>query len=285
MSNYKIRKPAVSGKFYPNSKNELLAQLNEIREKELPSIDLALSHENIIGAVVPHAGFMFSAYQAIHFFEIIKNSNKKIDTFFIINPNHTGYGAEVSMDENDFWETPFGKAEIDKEFYKLMDFSYSSEAHRYEHSGEVMIPLLQYSLNYDFKIVPITLSRQNLQNAKHIAASIYNANKKLNRNICIIASSDFSHFLHPTEGKKLDQFVIDGILDLNSQTVEEEVNSKNISVCGYGPIMTLIEYSKLVSKNPKTKILKRGHSGEIIPSDEVVDYVSILFYQSNNDNL
>jgi hypothetical protein len=42
--------------------------------------------------------------------------------------------------------------------------------------------------------------------------------------------------------------------------------------------MTLIEYSKLVAKNPKAEILKIGHSGEVIPSDEVVDYVSMLFY-------
>ena len=55
------------------------------------------------------------------------------------------------------------------------------------------------------------------------------------------------------------------------------LKKKNISVCGFGPIMTLIEYSKLISVNPKVNILKIGHSGEVIPSNEVVDYVSILF--------
>ena len=41
--------------------------------------------------------------------------------------------------------------------------------------------------------------------------------------------------------------------------------------------MTLIEYSKLISSKTQVDILKIGHSGEIIPSREVVDYVSILF--------
>jgi AmmeMemoRadiSam system protein B len=52
-----------------------------------------------------------------------------------------------------------------------------------------------------------------------------------------------------------------------------------VSICGYAPIMTLMEYSKLITKNPKSKILRQGHSGEVYPSNEVVDYVSILFYK------
>jgi AmmeMemoRadiSam system protein B len=281
MNTNKVRKPAVAGRFYPGTKKELIEQLDNILQKESPTIDRALAQKKIIGAVVPHAGYMYSAYQAIHFFEIIRNSPQQFDTFIIVNPNHTGHGAEIAMDENNFWETPFGKVEIDMDFYDLMNFSYAAEAHKYEHSGEVMVPLLQYSLDYNFKIVPITILKQNLSNAKQIAEVIYKANKKLNKKICLIASSDFSHFLSPKEGQKLDEFVIDQILNLDSAGVEHEVNSKNISVCGYGPIMTLIEYSKLVSTSTHTKILKRGHSGLIIPSDEVVDYVSILFYEIN----
>jgi len=123
------------------------------------------------------------------------------------------------------------------------------------------------------------MSRQDNQNAKIIAASIFNANKILKKKICIIASSDFSHFVEPDEGKKLDSFVIDAILNLDTESVYYEVRNKNITVCGYGPIMTLIEYSKLVTENPVAKILKIGNSGEVIPSDEVVDYVSVLIYE------
>ena len=278
----KTRSPAVAGRFYPGTENEIRTQLSQILQKENDLIDRSLSRKEIIGAVVPHAGYMFSAYQAIHFFEIIKSSNTHFDTFIIINPNHTGYGDEIALDENDFWETPFGKVEVDKEFYPgLMEFGFSvsSLAHKYEHSGEVMLPLLQFSLNYNFKIVPVTLSHQNPENAKIIAEAIFKVNNVLKKKICIIASSDFSHFVHPDEGKKLDKLVIDEILKLNSEGVYKKVRENNISVCGYGPIMSLIEYSKLISENPQTKILKIGHSGDIIPSDEVVDYVSMLFYE------
>lgn len=275
----KTRQAAVAGRFYPESKEEIAVQLDQILVKEKPSIDISLSNNQIIGAVVPHAGYMYSAYQAMHFFEILKHSQQQFDSFFIINPNHTGSGTEIALDENDYWETPFGKVEIDKDFYDYLDFSESEEAHKFEHSGEVMIPLLQYSLDYPFKIVPITMSNQNPINARFIAKNIIKANNRLKKKICIIASSDFSHFENPAKGKELDSFVIEEILKLNLDGVYKQVKDKDISVCGFGPIMTLMEYAKLVAQEPQVQTLKIGHSGEIIPSNEVVDYVSILFYE------
>ncbi len=275
----KTRKPAVAGRFYPGTKGKIIKQLNEVLEQEQDKIDYSLSKLDIIGGIVPHAGYMFSAYQAVHFFEILKQSKQKFDTFIIINPNHTSYGAEISIDSNDFWETPMGNVKIDSDFRTLTNFTISSDAHQFEHSGEVQIPMLQHFLDYEFQILPITMSVQNIENAKFIAKTILNVNQQLGKKICILASSDFSHFVEPEEGKKLDRFVINEILKLNSLGVQKEVMEKNISICGYGPIMTLIEYAKLVSDSPKVKELKVGNSGEIIPSNEVVDYVSMVIYQ------
>jgi len=275
----KIRHPAVAGTFYPGTKAAISNLLSGVLQKESPLIRRELASKKIIGGIVPHAGYMYSAYQAVHFFEILKHSERHFDTYFIINPNHTGYGAEIGLDENDAWETPFGKVEIDRDFYPLLGFSESSSAHKYEHSAEVIVPMLQYFLNYDFRIVPITMSRQNPQNAKTIAEAILRANKEVKKNICLIASSDFSHFVNPDEGKKLDKYVIDEILNMNSEGIFREVRNRNISVCGYGPIMTLIEYAKLVADQPIPHILKIGHSGEVIRSEEVVDYMSAAVYE------
>ena len=140
-----------------------------------------------------------------------------------------------------------------------------------------MLPFLQYFLDYEFKIAPITLSSQTYKNARFLAERLKEAAMLLDRRLLFIASSDFSHFLSPEEGREQDAFVLENIITLDSQLIEKVIHKKKISVCGYGPIMTLIEYSKLVSSNPKVDILKIGHSGEIIPSHEVVDYVSILF--------
>ncbi len=274
-----IRKPAVAGKFYPKNKTELSRLLDKILKAEKSKIDLSFTKKNIFGAVVPHAGYMFSAYQAVHFFELLKHYNKQFDTFVIVNPNHTGRGADIALESHKFWETPLGLVPADIEFSEELGFDYSDAAHSYEHSGEVMLPLLQHFTPYNFKISAITLSDQNVENARILAERIFETEKKLQRKVCLIASSDFSHFLSPEEGKYFDQKVLDKIAEKNIEGVYSEVHKYKISVCGFGPIMTLMEYSRLKSGNYQTEILARGHSGEIVPSKEVVDYICILFYE------
>jgi len=278
MSNKNIRKPAVAGKFYPSSKEEIKHLINKIYNKEKSKIDLSLIDKDFFGAVVPHAGYMFSAYQAIHFFHYLKHKSEKYDTFIIINPNHTGFGEKIALDSHKFWQTPFGNVEIDTEFKENIDLPVSDIAHENEHSGEVMLPFLQHFLNYDFKILPITLSQQNVENAKLLAKKINDVKEKLNRKILIIASSDFTHFKSAEEGYKLDSLVIEQIENQDIKGVQKVVSDNLISVCGFGPIMTLMEYSRLQG-NYNSKILARGHSGEVRPSDEVVDYISMLFYK------
>jgi len=275
----KIRKAAFAGRFYPAHKKELIKLYEHILLSEKSKIDYSLANQTIIGGIVPHAGFMYSGYQAIHFFEILKNYPKKIDTIIIVNPNHTGYGDAISLDDNFEWEGVLKNTVLDHEFTNELGFPKSEMAHQFEHSGEIMLPFLQYVFNYDFKILPITLSVQNRSNAQIIAKAIYQANQKLKKEILLIASSDFSHFVSPQKGLEQDNPVVEAIQQFDSKRVENEVTENKLSICGFGPIMTLIEYSKLISEDIKTHILKRGHSGEVSPSSEVVHYLSMLFYK------
>lgn len=273
-----IRNPAVEGRFYPSHEKEITDLIKLIYEKEKNNIKTELANTNIFGGVVPHAGYIFSGYQAVHFFEIIRLS-KKYDTIVIINPNHTGYGKNISVDTHDAWRTLLGTVDIDTEFAKALELPLDKSAQMFEHSGEVMLPYLQYFLDYNFKIVPISINEQTFKNAKLIANRIFDVKNKLNRNILVIASSDFSHYVDPELGYNLDQIAVDEILKFNPEKIETVVKKNHLSICGYAPIMTLLEYSKLCSNSPNIEILKRGHSGEIMDSVEVVDYISMLAYE------
>lgn len=282
MSAKNVRKPAVAGRFYPSGKNELIELMNEIYEKEKSNIDLSLASKEFYGAVVPHAGYIFSAYQAIHFFHLLKNPKNKFDTFIIINPNHTGFGEKISMDSHSEWESPMGNIEQDMEFIEALGFPVSDIAHQQEHSGEVMLPLLQHFVPYAFKIIVITLSKQDPEQARLLARRIKDSSEKLKRKVVVIASSDFSHFKDVKAGFMLDELVLEQIKNQDIEKLYETVKAYDISVCGYGPIMCLMEYSSLKG-DYATKVMARGHSGQIIPSEKVVDYISILFYQKEQD--
>ncbi len=274
-----VRKPTVAGQFYPESRNELEELLDMVYSKEKDNIEVDLANKKIIGGVAPHAGYMFSAYQAVHLFEIVKNHASQFDTFIIINPNHTGMGNEVAFDSNDYWDTPYGKVEVDKDFADKLNIPVSDLEEKREHSGEVMVPMLRHFLEYDFKIAPVTITLQNYRNASNLAKNIYQANQDLNKKIFIVASSDFSHFVTPKTGEEQDQQVLDKIQNFDTEGIEKVISEKQISVCGYGPIMAAMEYARLVSENPEAKILRKGNSGQVIPSNEVVDYVSLLFHE------
>jgi AmmeMemoRadiSam system protein B len=274
----RVRTPKVAGAFYPGTENEIDRLVQQIRETESEKIDYSFARKEIIGCVVPHAGYIYSGYEAIHFFEIIKRSSTNYDTFIIINPNHTGYGEYIEVDSNDSWDTPLGNVPVDTDFARQLDLPRSDRAQMQEHSAEVMLPLLQESISPGFRIVPISMLRQNPITAMEVAEKIMDANRVLKRKLMIIASSDFTHFESPVDGKMKDDMVLEQIEKQDSEKLYDTVIQNRISVCGYGPIMTLIEYSKMVADSPSSTILARGHSGKTRPSSSVVDYITILFY-------
>ena len=274
-----VRTPKVAGAFYPGTENEINNMLRKILDAEKDKIDYSFAEKDIIGCVVPHAGYVYSGYEAMHFFEIISRSSVHYDTFIILNPNHTGYGEYIEVDSSDSWDTPLGTVEVDTDFARQLDLPRSDRAQMQEHSAEVMLPLLQKSISWDFRIVPISMLRQNPLTAMEVADKIRKTNLILNRKLMIIASSDFSHFESPADGEKKDDLVLEQIKRQDTEKLYNTVIQNRISVCGYGPIMTLMEYSKQVAENPLSTILARGHSGKTRPSASVVDYITILFFQ------
>lgn len=275
----KTRKAVYAGRFYPDTAKNLEQLLSKIMLAETTKIDRSLSSKQLLGAVVPHAGYIYSAYEAVHVFEILKNSTEQFDTFIIINPNHTGTGhTDFNISSADYWETPLGQIPTDREFSEALSIEINDQAHQNEHSGEVQLPFLQYFLPYTFKIVMITMNRQTADNAQKLANTIIETVHKTHRKVFLIASSDFSHYEQPDEGFRKDQLVVNELLKFNIEGIYQQVKKHHITACGYGPIMTLAAYSKLAVAHPNIQQLRRGHSGEIYPSNEVVDYISFLCY-------
>jgi AmmeMemoRadiSam system protein B len=275
----RTRSAAVEGRFYPSTKSRIFDQIMDIEQSgRYPEPDL--SPEKIFGAVLPHAGHIYSGYQTIPFFQLLRRHSLFPDTFVIVHPNHSGHGAPLAIDDAEIWSNSIGQVSVDTEFARAMDLPFDPRAHAKEHSAEVIVPFIQYFLSeHPFSIVPVCMMDQTHKNAALVAEQTILAQKKTGRKIMLIASCDFSHFLPPSEGSELDQLILDQILEGNANEVERTVRDKRISVCGYGPIMTLMEYAGAQSPDYQVNILARGHSGEVSPSPEVVDYISLIAYK------
>lgn len=275
-----IRRAVFAGKFYPSDPEQLKMLIETVRRSQKQHLNLSLAEKKIIGGIVPHAGYIYSGYQAIHPYEIIKASHQEIDTFVIVNPNHSGQGTgDYSLSGASGWDTPLGAVTTDEDFAAALEIEVDNRAHQNEHAGEVLLPFLVYMIKQAFRVVLITMNRQTPAAAGKLAIAIKNAAKITSRKICLLASSDFSHFETPLKGYQKDQYVINEILALDPAGIYRQVKQHHVTMCGYGPVMTLVEYARSIALIPQIKLLSRGHSGQVYPSSTVVDYLSFLCYE------
>jgi hypothetical protein len=273
-----MRSPYVAGQFYPASKEDLKKQIEEcflstIGPGKLPKE--GMEERNIVGCVVPHAGYMYSGPVAAHvYFQIAKQ--KKPETIAILCPNHTGRGSAIALSKED-WKTPLGVVETDKEvveqLWKGCDLLDLDEfAHSAEHSLEVQLPFLQYIFG-DFNIIPVCLGIQDLETAHEVAGCL----AKVKKDLLVIASSDFTHYEPHEMATKKDQKAIAHILNLDEKRFVQTVYDMNLSICGYGPIATCITASKKLGAT-KAELLKYATSGDVTRDYlQVVGYAGIAF--------
>jgi AmmeMemoRadiSam system protein B len=243
---------------------------------QVPDIDPV----RIFGAVLPHAGHIYSGYQTIPFFQLLRNQQHYPETFIIVHPNHSGLGPGTAVADADIWKNSVGEVPVDRELARALELPFDRLAHAREHSAEVIVPYMQFYLPPEsFSILPICMMDQSFRNASDVARKILSAVSACGRNVMVLASCDFSHFLSPQEVERRDQHVLDAILSGTAESVEKSVREHQASVCGYGPIMVLMQYAKEIQDNYRVEILASGHSGEVYPSAEVVHYISMIFYQ------
>lgn len=269
------REAHFAGKFYPSSPIETKKLIEYIEKKEINNLTHITNVEvRVLGGVVPHAGYMFCGYQAVHFFHYI--INQVYDSVVILSPSHRGIGPEVSIDSHDQWEIPGATFQTDQEMLNSGLFDTCTDAQLDEHAAEVMLPYLNYYRPDLKKITVITIRNPKLENVNAVGEKLYQYEKNSGQKILIIASSDFNHFEKPSRGREKDDLVLEAIKNMQKEEVIKRVRKHNVSVCGYGPIVALIAYAQLKSNDARFGVLRRGHSGEVLPSDEVVDYVSML---------
>ena len=279
-----IRRASVAGMFYEAIQDRLIQQIewaftHALGPGSIPQ-PVKAPIKDILGLITPHAGYMYSGPIAAHGYYALAVKGTP-DLFIILGPNHTGYGVPVSVMGEGVWETPLGQVVIDSEAAKYIvrvsgvaDFDYS--AHLYEHSIEVQLPFLQYIYG-KFKFVPICLMLHNLDVAKDLAKAINSYATETGKRVVVIATSDFTHYEPHEIAVKKDKMAIDCILELNSKKFYEVLLEHDMSICGPGPIMTLIEYAKM-SDAKNVKLLKYATSGDITgDKSAVVGYASIVF--------
>lgn len=282
MAEITLRRPAVAGSFYASDSKSLNMQiencfLNNIGPGKIPVPNLK-KQNNIIGLVSPHAGYMYSGPVAANgFYQIALDGQP--DTIIILGPNHRGFGRDISIMTEGSWKTPLGELEIDTEIAekilnnsKIIKADY--KAHQNEHSIEVQLPFIQYIFDKSIKFIPICMTRQDIITDIEIARSI--SSSVVDRNVLIIASSDFTHYEPQESAEKADKQAINAILEFNPKKLYDMIYNQNLTMCGPGPITVMLIVCETLGAK-KAELLKYATSGDVSGMlDQVVGYASII---------
>jgi AmmeMemoRadiSam system protein B len=282
----KIRKPAVAGSWYAGTPDLLRQQLEELFTHRLgpgslPSVSME-GPRDIVGLVVPHAGYMASGPVAAHAYHHLAKDGKP-DVIVILGPNHTGRGSGISIMNEGVWRTPLGDVEIDAgtannivQASDIIDIDY--RAHVSEHSIELQLPFLQYLYGSKFKFVPICLMMQDLLSSREVGKAVAAALR--GKNGLVIASSDLTHYEPQERAEQKDKLAIDAALALDETQYYNVVESYGISTCGYGPVIGTIVASKELGAK-KAELLCYGTSGDVLGDrSAVVGYASVSITKS-----
>lgn len=266
------RLPAVAGTFYEAAPHRLRAQVDQCLATN-PGVD---AKTRFIGAVVPHAGLMYSGHVAAAFYALAELPSR----FIILCPNHTGAGHYAAINREGVWRTPFGDARIDTPLAdallaKSKLLAEDARAHAREHSLEVQLPFLQRLLG-DFTFVPICLGAHRYDFAEEIGHAIADVIRESHEPIGILASSDLSHYENQTETRRKDDLAIDAVLHRDPRELWRVVDEFDVSMCGFIPTTTMLVAANALGAS-HAKLIKHATSGDINGDYErVVGYASIL---------
>ena len=267
-----VRPPAVAGTFYEGTPERLRKQVDSCFAANPP----APAKERVIGAVVPHAGLMYSGHVAAAIYALADLPKRLI----ILCPNHTGAGHFAAINREGAWRTPFGDVAIetslaDALMAKTPLLAEDARAHAREHSLEVQLPFLQRTLG-DFTFVPICLGAHRYDYAEEIGRAIADGVKEEREPIAILDSSDLNHYENQNETLRKDQLAIDQVLARNPAELWRVVEEYDVSMCGFIPTTTMLLAANALGAS-EARLIKHATSGDVNGDySHVVGYASVL---------
>jgi hypothetical protein len=257
-----VRTTSVAGQFYPGEPSHLEQLLEGFFRKAVDGRDAR-------GIVSPHAGFVYSGKTAARAYTAIDPAFD--GTFVILGPSHRGFLTCASAVP---WETPLGILETDTAFVDRMEVEVDEFSHRDEHSLEVQMPFIKYRFPRS-RVVPVMMGAQDPASAAHMAERILEAVHRTGRDVRIVASSDFSHYVPEAEARRDDLAAIAPLLTLDTDGFYRKVRDLGVSACGYGPISAMVLAAKGLGAQ-KAELLQYTTSGDVTGDrGQVVGYAAI----------
>ncbi|MHC1743615.1 MAG: AmmeMemoRadiSam system protein B [Syntrophobacteraceae bacterium] len=276
MAEERIRESVIAGTWYPGRPESLKSEIS----RYIDQAGTAHLAGELVGLVVPHAGYVYSGGVAAHAYKLLEE--QPFDRVIILAPSHRAYFKGASVYTLGGYRTPFGVVPLDRPMVDaLMEHPalvrFVPEADAEEHSLEIQLPFLQVLLR-DFRLTPVVMGDQSFDFCEKLARVIADACRELR--ILLVASSDLSHFHPYAEANRLDQVVSECVERFDPEALHDHLQKGDCEACGAGPMLTVMLASRLLGAN-KARVLHYANSGDVSGDKRgVVGYLAAAFFRN-----
>lgn len=271
----RVRPAAVAGTFYPTDPQALRAEVN----KDLAAAEKVAIDGRILGMLVPHAGYAYSAPTAACGYKQILG--QKYDLIVVLAPSHREPFWGATIYPGSAYQTPLGRTEIDQTTAANLASScdavkLSETGHGAEHAVEVQLPFLQ-TLLPNTKILPIVVGGYDWLICEKIGKALAQAVK--GRQALLVASSDLCHGESYDQCKETDRLTLEAITQFKPQQLCQGLLREEYQACGGGPIVIMQVAAQALGAN-RAKLIARTNSNDVTgqKGGYVVGYGSVAIY-------
>ena len=267
-----VRRPAVSGTFYPSNPKELHASVQFYLSEAAGKI----SSTPIItpkAIIAPQAGYKYSGLTAAAAYNSLKPIANSINRVVIMGPCHRIGISGIALPSSQAFDTPIGRIPLDIEaiskIVPLHQVNIFDDTHKEDHAIEVHLPFLQVILK-NFSIVPMIVGQSSINEVAEVLQTLWGGDETL-----ILVSSDLSHYLPYDEAQKIDNITCKAIEQLDPTALGEE------QACGRNSIKGLMMVAREKGLSAVTVDLR--NSGDTAGNkDSVVGYGSWVLTKNKN---
>jgi AmmeMemoRadiSam system protein B/AmmeMemoRadiSam system protein A len=281
----------VAGGFYPRDADELKGMIRgylDAAKKADKKVE-----GDLLGIMVPHAGYPYSGPIAAHAFGLLEG--RKYKRVVVLGPAHRHGHAVPALLDAGAYRTPLGDIPIDREGVKQLAASGAAQIDdskfRGEHALEVELPFLQVVLS-GFEIVPVMIGGSDPATMSKLAKAIKQAFP--GPDTLVVASTDMSHDYPYDVAVAMDKNALRLIQAMDPEGLfkaylayrragagikvgkDGRPEPDCTQLCGMGPVLTLLYLAK-EHGGGRAVVLDRRNSGDIVGNKKsrIVGYSAV----------
>ncbi|MEA2734331.1 MAG: hypothetical protein QOE14_782 [Humisphaera sp.] len=294
------RRPAVAGQFYPADE----AACTSAAQQLVRVSDATTLNPNWRGAIVPHAGWLFSGAIAGEAIGTLAAARAAAGTpapqvVVVFGAVHTPMPLDRAvMDEHDQWQVPGGLSDVAAELSgKLASdqtemFGVDARFHEREHAIEVELPLIQRAWPGAW-LLPIEVPL--VDEAPQIGRLVAKLAAALKLDAIYLASSDLTHygpdFRFAPAGvgmaaldwaKQNDRRLLELVSSMTVERIVQHVRA-HANACGGGAIAAMLAACKEAGAAGDVNVLRHESSDDVLElvapaqrSDNAVGYAAVV---------